>query len=359
MEDFSVPQPARAPRRILGLVLALVFVVLFVLVSIYFTKVYHAESSDSYPTTFKIESGSSATKIASDLEDQNLIKNPTIFLIYSYLNHAGNKIQAGEYQLDRNMSIAEIVDVITHGRVLSSARNVTIIEGWTNAQIAASLVSRQIIPNNADWTNALSPTNYRFKFSDAALPFNYQGFLFPDTYTLDKQEGAKGLIQKMLTNFESKFTDQMLADAQAKSLRLSDTIIMASIIEKEVGRNKTALTQDDLALMQRERELVSSVFFNRLREGMPLESDATVNYITGKADRSVTIADTKIKSPYNTYQVKGLPPTPISNPGLGSIMAAIYPAKSDYLYFLNAPDGTAYFAKTLAEHNANKAKYLK
>jgi UPF0755 protein len=111
--------------------------------------------------------------------------------------------------------------------------------------------------------------------------------------------------------------------------------------------------------MQKEREIVASVFYNRLEIGMALESDATVNYVTGKGDRSATIADTKIKSPYNTYQVKGLPPTPIANPGLGSLEAAINPATTDYIYFLNKPDGEAVYAKTLAEHNANRQKYLR
>jgi len=111
--------------------------------------------------------------------------------------------------------------------------------------------------------------------------------------------------------------------------------------------------------MQRERELVASVFYNRLDINMALESDATVNYVTGKSDRSATIEDTKIQSPYNTYQTRGLPPTPISNPGIGSIMAAINPADSDYLYFLNSPEGVAYFARTLAEHGENRQKYLR
>jgi UPF0755 protein len=110
--------------------------------------------------------------------------------------------------------------------------------------------------------------------------------------------------------------------------------------------------------MQEERELVASVFYNRLELGMALESDATVNYVTGKADRQPLISDTKVDSPYNTYQHVGLPPGPISNPGIGSIMAAIYPGQSDYLFFINKVDGEAVFGKTLQEHLQNKEQWL-
>jgi UPF0755 protein len=150
----------------------------------------------------------------------------------------------------------------------------------------------------------------------------------------------------------------MIQDMLGSGKNLKDVIILASIIEKEVGRNQANLTQADLDAMQKERTEVASVFYNRLEAGMPLESDATVNYITGKKDRQVLLSDTKIDSPYNTYMNRGLPPGPISNPGIGSIMAAIYPADTNYLYFINKPNGEAVFAATYPEHIANIQKYL-
>jgi UPF0755 protein len=206
---------------------------------------------------------------------------------------------------------------------------------------------------------AVKDENYDFNFKDVAAEYNYQGFLFPDTYIFAKDVTVKDIVQRMLSNFESKITDKMIYDIEAKNLDLREVITLASIIEKEVGRNKEKITEEDLETMQREREIVASVFLNRLEINMALESDATVNFITGKSDRSVTIEDTKVNSPYNTYLNRGLPPGPISNPGIDSIRAAIYPASSDYLYFLNSPDGTAYFAKTLAEHGENRVKYLR
>lgn len=341
-EDYTIESKTGRPQIWLWLSIV-ILVVALVFVAVYFTKVYQARSSDSSPVQFTIRNGESATQIGQDLAAQKIIGSSFVFSVYAQLNQAGGKIQAGDYQLNRNMSIAEIMDVITQGRVIPSDRSVTIIEGWTNKQIGQRL-------NDPDFESMLRSSNFDFKFTTQAKVFDYQGFLFPDTYKLSKTEGGKELAVKMLKNFETKLAGQSLTGEQ---------LIIASIIEKEVGRNTSILSQTDLQTMQRERELVASVFYNRLRIGMALESDATVNYITGKTDRSVSIADTKIKSPYNTYQVRGLPPSPISNPGLGSIMAAIYPAKSDYLFFLNKISGEAVFAKTLAEHNANKAKYLR
>jgi UPF0755 protein len=354
--EYQIQEPKRALKNIAYLAAAFVLVTALVAVVYYLTKVNKPATSSSHEVGFVIEKGLRTRTVADKLEDQKIISNSNIFLIYSYLNSAGSKIQAGEYSLDSNMTIPEIIDILTHGKVVRSDRNLTIIEGWRNTQVARFLTQRQIISADAEFQTALQNNEYNFKFASLGKEFNYQGFLFPDTYKLAKDETVVELINKMLANFENKVTDQMVTDS---GNNLKQALIVASIVEKEVGRNKEKLTDEDLRLMQRERELVASVFYNRLEIGMALESDATVNYVTGKFDRSATIADTKIKSPYNTYQIKGLPPTPISNPGLNAIKASIYPAKSDYLFFLNAPDGTAYFGKTLAEHNENRAKYLR
>ncbi|MBX4204889.1 MAG: endolytic transglycosylase MltG [Candidatus Doudnabacteria bacterium] len=356
--EFHIEESKRSLGRIITLVISLGFVVLLTVGAYFYTKVNQAASSDSVPTSFTVAKGASTRAIGRALSDQKIINSYWSFVLYVKLHQAGDKIQAGNYVLDRDMSIAEIVDVLTAGKVISNDRKVTIIEGRSNKQIAADLESRNIV-SSRDFTGALASGNFVFKYNDIAKPMSYQGFLFPDTYVVAKDATAQQLIQKMLANFESKISDELEKDIADKNLNIKNTVILASIIEKEVGRNTSSLTADDIAQMQRERELVASVFYNRLSIGMALESDATVNYITGKTDRSVTIADTKIKSPYNTYQVRGLPPAPISNPGLGSLRAAINPADTDYIYFLNAPDGTAYFAKTLEEHNLNRQKYLR
>lgn len=356
--EYYIQRPKRGIRNTLVLLAGLVLIAAVVVVVYYFTKVNQAATSDSHPVQFTVDKGLSTREIATELNDKKVINNKYIFIIYSKLHDVGDKIQAGSYSLDSNMTVAEVIEVLTKGKVVSTSRKVTLIEGQTNKQITKNLADDNIV-TSANFTAALAADGYDFSYSVQAVKVNYQGFLFPDTYEIGKTDTAKDIVQKMLTNFQTKFTDKMYTDSQAKNMKLIDVITMASIIEKEVGRNTANLTDQDLTEMQKERELVASVFYNRLSVGMPFESDATVNYVTGKGDRSATIEDTKIKSPYNTYQVKGLPPGPISNPGLGSLQAAVYPAESDYLYFLNSPDGTAYFAKTLAEHNANRAKYLR
>ena len=359
MEEYQIDKPRAGALKIVLLVAILLVAVAGALVSLYLTKAYQPGSQDSFPTAVTVAKGDTTKDTAYSLREKKLIGNTNIFLVYVYLHGASGKIQAGNYELDRNMSIAEIVDVLTHGKVVSNARNLTVLEGWSNTQIGAYLAQRQIAADASAWAGVLENTDFDFKFNSSAESYNYQGFLFPDTYKLGKDETLEMLAEKMLANFEGKITEKMLADLDTQGRTLAQAMIMASIIEKEVGRNKEVITDEDIALMQKERELVASVFYNRLGIGMALESDATVNYVTGKSDRSATIADTKVKSPYNTYQNKGLPPGPIANPGIGAIQAAIYPADSDYLYFLNSPEGVAYFATDLNGHAENREKYLR
>jgi UPF0755 protein len=355
--EYKIEDPKRSRKKI-ALLIILLLIIFGAAWSVYFfTKINRGASDNSLPAEVVIEKGASTGQIAKKLAAQNIIQSPRIFVLYATYRHAAGKIQAGTYTLDAKMSIVEIIDILTAGKVTRNDKKVTVIEGWNNQQLAAYLQERGIA--TADEFAAALKQDYDFKFSDAAKQFGYEGFIFPDTYEIAKDAGAAALIQQALKNFEKKFTDQMLADMNARGLSLSDVIVMASIIEKEVGRNTTgSLSQQDVDALAQERKLVASVFYNRLQLGMMLQSDATVNYITGGNDPSVSAEDLQIDSKYNTYKYAGLPPGPIGNPGMDSILAAIYPADSDYLYFLSKPDGTAVFAKTLDEHNANKAKYL-
>lgn len=355
--EYQIEQPKKSLVKLVSLLVLLLLVVAVVFVVYFFTKINRGASDQSFPVAVTISKGLSTKQIASQLSESNVIRNPNIFLIYSIFTDASDKIQAGDYVLDRKMSIVEIVDVLTAGKVTRQVKKLTLIEGWTNKQFAESMEKRGIdTQSNFDLA---SKNDYSFKFLDIAKPFGYEGFLFPDTYEIPKDGGANELIAHALENFESKIKDKMLQDIQARNLSLKDVIILASIIEREVGRSSSVeLTEEVLATMQRERELVASVFYNRLKLGMMLQSDATVNYVTGKSDRQATFEDLEIDSNYNTYKYAGLPPGPIGNPGLDSIMAAIYPAQSDYLYFLSKPSGEAVFGKTIEEHNLNRAKYL-
>jgi UPF0755 protein len=355
--DYQIQKTRRSGRKIVLLAVFLLLVLAVAVIAYSYVKIHRPQSSVSAPVTFSVPKGASSRQVGNEMKEKDLISSPYLFIAYSMLSGASGRIQAGDYELDKKMSMAEMLEVMSSGQVSRNEKKVTIVEGRTNNQIAAT-IDDSGLATEEQFNDALD-REYDFKFTVPAKDFNYEGFLFPDTYQFNATLDAQDIVQRILSNFESKITDQMLTDMQKKNLSIGDVIIMASIIEREVGRaSSVRLTDEVRATMQREREQVSSVFYNRLEIGMALQSDATVNYATGKSDRRAQLDDLDFNSPYNTYANKGLPPGPISNPGIDSIRAAIYPADTSYLYFLSNQEGTAYFGRTLEEHNANRARYL-
>ena len=240
------------------------------------------------------------------------------------------------------------------------------VEGWNIGQIASYLdkdSTRQQLPHIVSVDDFILaqkqfPTKNYPLLSSKPEEADLEGFLFPDSYRFYQSalnpasstpaEISNTIIKKMLDNFSQKFTPEMETQAKKQKLSIYEIITLASVIERETG--------ETLA----EKKTVAGIFYSRLKIGMPLQSDATVNYATKKDLPSPTEDDTKINSPYNTYKYPGLPIGPICNPSLNSIMAALYPEDSDYLYFLHdQKTGQAYYAKTYDEHLANKYKYLK
>jgi UPF0755 protein len=181
---------------------------------------------------------------------------------------------------------------------------------------------------------------------DKPKSLNLEGYIFPDSYKIRKEETIEDIINKTLQNFDKKVTPELRQEIEKQNKTIFEIITMASLLEKEVK------TLED-------KKIVSGILWKRLENNMPLQVDATISFITGKKDANISIEETKIDSPYNTYKYKGLPLGPISNPGLESIIAAIYPESSDYWYYLSTPEGETVFSKTLEEHNIAKAKYLK
>jgi len=320
---------------------------------------------------FEIRKDETAGQVVERLAAGKLVRNELIMEIYLRWKKAEDKLQAGVYLLDSNMTIPEIVQILSQGRVKTSGLRLTVIEGWTVRDIATrlenlGLMQAEQFTESAGLplalTNDLPDYEKEFTFLKSKPPgASLEGFLFPDTYLIKEDASGEAVVRKMLENFQSKFTQAMREDIARQNRNFYDALILASMVEREVGRNfKTGAKLSDsvLAAMQQERRLVAGVFLNRLRLGMGLESDATINYITGKKTPRASLEDTKIDSRFNTYKYRGWPPTPIGNPSLDSILAAITPADTDYLFFLTSPDGTAYFGRTLEEHNQNRAKYL-
>jgi UPF0755 protein len=177
-------------------------------------------------------------------------------------------------------------------------------------------------------------------------PSSYlEGYLFPDTYEIDKNLNLEDIIFRMLYNFEDKVDFSLREEIKAQDKNLFEIMIMASLLEKEVSDSE-------------DKKIVSGILWKRLEEGMALQVDATIIYLTGKKTTRVSLSDTKIDSPYNTYKYRGLPPAPITNPGLDSILAAIYPEDSSFWFYLSTPQGETIFSETLEEHNIAKNKYL-
>ncbi len=320
---------------------------------------------------FEVKKGERAGEIVDRLAAEKFVRNKLVMQIYLRLKGAEDKLQAGVYILDSNLTIPEIVQILSQGKVKASGLRFTVIEGWGINDIAQRLENLTIMQRE-EFTEASGlPRVQNSGLPDYVADFSFlkslpagaslEGFLFPDTYLIKDGSSGEAVVRKMLENFGRKVTEEMISSAEQQNRKFYDVLILASIMEREVGRNfktGTKLTSQDLEKISEERKIVAGIFMNRLKIGMALESDATVNYITGKNNPRAEIADTKIQSPYNTYQNRGLPPTPIGNPSLDSISAALHPADTDYLFFLTEPDGTAHYGKTLQEHKRNRARYL-
>jgi len=291
-------------------------------------QIYAPLSTNSEEQIFRIESGDGLSRIAANLEDQGFIRGDIFFNIYVYLEGEESALKAGDYLLSSSMSIKEIADKIISGE--AEGLKITIIEGWDIKDIAEYLLGLNICSEE--------------EFLRVAE--GNEGYLFPDTYRITSTASPFDLVSIMRDNFDKKLTSDLRAEIEKQGKTIFEIITMASIIEKEV------ITLED-------KKLVSGILWKRIKIGMPLQSCATIAYITRKNSTKISVEETQIDSPYNTYKYRGLPIGPICNPSLDSILAAIYPEESNYLYYLSTPERETIFSRTFEEHNIAKAKYLK
>lgn len=311
--------------------------------------------------SFVIVPGDSVKKIGSNLQAEGLIKSKTYFEYYVWQIKKGALMQAGDYELSPKMTVKEIVAALITGKTINKEKKITIIPGWTLRDIAGYLAAAGIASSTDFYKLAgeplknyagskQAPVDYSAEFSvlaDKPKDYGLEGYLFPDTYRIYQDATAEDVLEKMLANLDEKLTSERRADIEKQGKTIYQIITMASVIEKEVNKNE-------------DMKIVSGIFWGRMKAGQGLESCATLAYILGKNKPIYTLEDTNVESPYNTYRHQGLPPGPICNPSFAAIEAAIYPAKTDYNYFLSRPDtGETVFSKTLDEHNRNKQKYLK
>lgn len=327
--------------RGVGVIVAAIFVLLF---SFIFFEIYVPLNPSSHESVnFFVEKGWGDDRIADELKKAEIIRSSAFFKFYVIVSLKHSALQAGEYNLSPKMSIHDIASKMATGGIIRD--KIVILEGWNKHQISKYLGSKNIC--SQDEFLAISNEDFSEQFDFlASKPANVslEGYLFPDTYELSKGDGCREIIEAMLMNFSRKIKPELKEEITRQGKSLFEIITVASMIEKEVRG------ADD-------KKIVSGIMWRRLAIGMPLQIDATVNYVTGKNDPAVLIKDTQIDSPYNTYKYPGLPKGPISNPGIDSIMAAIYPVKTKYLYYLS--NGKTYFSETFEQHVAAKAIYLK
>ena len=310
------------------------------------------DASDKNEITFVVASGSSLTRVANNLEEAGLIHNRTVFKYVADFLGYGQKIQSGEYKVNRSMSMQQIMELLTTGDGNPITRNITIIPGWTVQDIARYLTEQKVIEDEVMFLS-LCRTGTDFSayyyIADVLASANVksrlyalEGYLAPDTYEIYTNATAVDVIRKLLSQTEAVFTEVYHERAEQLGMTMDQVITLASMIEKEAKNADFAK--------------VSAVFHNRLKKNMNLGSDVTVKYASGVKRMALTDADLKVNSPYNTYIVSGLPLGPICSPSPAAIRAALYPdeqyVQDGYLYFCSKDPNTGelHFSRTLQEH---------
>jgi UPF0755 protein len=320
------------------------FFLLLAIGGVYFYLNLKPISSEKAVVTVVIPKGLSALQVGTKLQKANLIKSPLVFKIYVQLVGKQTKLFAGEFNLSPNLSIPKIVERLTHG---PEEVWVTVPEGLRREEIMEKFVAGLEIKE-------MEKELFRKEFLTASS--GKEGYLFPDTYLFPKNASASAVVKMMLNTFDKRVDDKVKNDIASSDYDLSQVVTMASLVERESRGNA-------------ERPVVAGILYSRIKLGMPLQVDASVQYVLANLRCKATtigcqwwptilLGDRQFSSPFNTYKVKGLPPAPICNPGLSSIKAAVYPEDSNYLYYLHDTKGVIHYAKTLEEHNLNVGKYI-
>ncbi len=289
--------------------------------------------------TFTVIPGQNLTTIAENLEKEGLISNATGFKIYTRYKQASTRIKAGEYLLSMNLTPDQLLSLLLSGKI--KLYRFTVPEGLNMEEIA-SLARESGFCTKERFLSLCRDIDF---INELIIPaMTLEGYLFPDTYFFSKDATCKEIIKKMTATFHQVFTPQWQERAKELGFTPHEIVILASIIEKETGNAA-------------ERPLIASVFHNRLKRHMRLESDPTVIYGVSDYHGRIRYKHLRRVTPYNTYQITGLPAGPISNPGLQALKATLYPAQTDYLFFVSKNDTTHQFSTNLKDHNKAVKKY--
>ena len=322
--------------KIMGFIRALFYLFLIVFTAIVSVAGYYAYTALKHknPDTVlvKIPKGSSVRDIAARLKEENVIKDPYVFEAYLRVSEESGKLKAGEYEFEAGLGFDEIVVKMIEGRV--KIYQFTVPEGYSIPGVCKILVEKKLMDEKTCHDKSRSVALLK----DLAGAATLEGYLFPETYTYDSESTPAGVFKAMVDMFYAKAGAERVKKAKDKGMTLHELVTLASVIEKETGQAS-------------ERPLIAGVFLNRLKIGMPLQSDPTTIYGLPHFNGNLTRRDLETDTPYNTYTRKGLPGGPICNPGLAALDAVLTPSPTKALYFVAKGDGSHYFSTTLGEHN--------
>ena len=296
----------------------------------------NTELATGQKVQFVVKSGMTTTDIANMLHKLKLINTPESFRMAAKIRGLDSSLQAGEYEIITGMSNKDIVDILSKGEV--SYAIFTVPETYTINQIAAKLEKEGLGKADTFKNAAKNYTPYTYmETENPNVIYKAEGFAYPATYYLTTGTNEKDILTMMVKEFNGRLTEEIRGKAKKEHLSIRDLVNLAIMVEDE-------------AVFPEERPLIAGVFLRRLSIYMPIQSDTTIQYILGSQKADLTIADTKIKSPYNTYQNPGLPPGPIGNPSIDAIKDVLNAEATEFLYFVADNKGHHRFTKTYAEH---------
>lgn len=333
--------------KVIGIIIVILIIAALLFTAGVVAGVYYVmvPPGGANPVKIEVAKGASAGEIADKMEKAGVIRNALLFRVVVRMAEAGRDIKPGKYMIDPNDNMMEILHQLRKG--IGKLRLVTIPEGLTLPQVAKLMEEKDVV-SEEDFLNAASEK--MFAVNGRTLE-NLEGYLLPDTYDIPARYDASRVIEVLVESFKDKVVPlyKRKKDNLPRKLSLHQVVTLASMVERE-------------AKVPDERPIIAAVYYNRLKKGMKLECDATVQYALGKNKEVLKYSDLEVKSPYNTYLHKGLPPGPICNPGISSIKAVLEPKDVDYLYYVRndvKDDGSHVFSKTYSEHQRAIRKYQK
>jgi len=294
------------------------------------------------PVTFEIKEGSNVQNVSQELHSLGLISHdPRLFVWCWRIMMQKTTLKAGDYRLEGDLTPAKIAQILAKGQVVTVS--LTIPEGWNMYQIAERLQNAFPKTNKDSWVHLMKEKKYTRQLP--GQPASVEGFLFPETYTFRARSHPDEVLETMIRTFKKNFTEEIVIRGQALNLNPLAIVTLASIIEKETGKAS-------------ERPHISSVFHNRMRIGMRLQTDPTVIYgMWERFDGNLRKDDLRTPTPYNTYVISGLPPGPIANPGIAALKAAVEPLQTKDLYFVSRGDGSHIFSTNFEDHQRSVYQY--